>query len=32
MEWLADPWLTWLLTAIATQVVVGGVVWRRSRD
>ena len=32
MEWLADPRLTWLLAATATQVVIGGVVWRRSRE
>jgi hypothetical protein len=32
MEWLADPWLTWLLAATATQVAAGGVIWRRSHD
>jgi hypothetical protein len=32
MEWLVDPWLTWLLAATTLQAVVGGIIWRISED
>jgi hypothetical protein len=31
MDWLANPWVWWLLAAVVAQAVVGVAAWRRSR-
>ena len=31
MDWLANPWVRWLVAAVVAQAAVGVAAWRRSR-